>query len=93
MIVFFRGNEGCLCYQVPNVIVGLGCESEGEIRWILAVSMTSAAVVAYFPRSKLVPSLRGIEDHSSLVDCLESKGRVGGNLGHETSIGIAVGIL
>ena len=78
--------------QVEDGVVRFGGSGVFEQGRFLAMGMAAAAVVADFAGPKLVPGLCHVQDHAVLVERLESERHVGGNLGEEAGIWVAVGI-
>jgi len=54
--------------------------------------VAAAAIRADFSGAKLVPSLRGVQDHAAFVERLKGERRVGGNLREEARVGLTVRI-
>jgi hypothetical protein len=59
--------------EVPWPVVGPARERGGDVEGSLAVRMASAAIVAHFTRSHLMPGLRHRQNQTVLVQHLKSE--------------------
>src|SRR5262249_20635554 len=85
-------HEWRLLGEIEDLVFLAGGPGLVERRGFLAMGVASAAIVANFAWAKLMPGLGHIQNHAVLVQGLKREGNVGGNLGEETGVRVAIGI-
>ena len=86
------GEQGRAADEVFGLVAGGARGGLGDIERLLRMRMAAAAIGANFAGPDLVPSHGRVEREAVAVEGLKSEGGVGGDLGEEAGVGIAVGV-
>src|ERR1051326_6469944 len=92
LVLLLAGQQGRVRDGIKDGIPLLGRRRVAEERWLLAVGVTAAAVVANLSGPELVPGLSHVQHHAVLVEGLKREWHVCGDFREETGVGITVGV-